>query len=187
MAPSSKVQPKPAKSASGHTKRQHVTPAPASVPTAIAPASRQHVVPAIPLALMNKQPDGTRNTAAKPSHKHAPTVTTSSNGFPVSSLEAALISPSPLHSVKTSENEVKIQNVEKPTPPGLSPSKREERHEQQPQPSPPRVNGVDYATTEPTSGSDRVAEAARGELYPVLISSRASNQVLLLTLHRSKR
>ncbi|KAK5625913.1 hypothetical protein RRF57_001629 [Xylaria bambusicola] len=151
MAPSTKAQPKPAKSASGHTKKQH----PAPVPTVAAPAHRQHVVPAIPLTLMNKHPDSARNTAAKPSPKHAPVVATS-NGFPASSLEAALISRDPLHSAKNSENEVKRQNEEKFTPPGVAPPGEEDGNEQHSQLTTSRVNGVDYTTME-SAPADRLA------------------------------
>ncbi|KAI0417837.1 hypothetical protein F5X98DRAFT_363546 [Xylaria grammica] len=171
MAPTSKAQPKPARSASGHTKKQH--PAPATASSAVAPANRQHVVPAIPLALMNKQSNGTRNATAKSSPKHAPTAA-SSNGFPVPSLEAALISRDPLHSAKNSENEVKSQNVEKPTPASApapapaaeSPSKPEQRasqdSEQQPQLSPLQVNGVNHVNAEPNPDVSRGVEATRG-------------------------
>ncbi|KAI1276926.1 hypothetical protein F5Y07DRAFT_388753 [Xylaria sp. FL0933] len=165
MAPSSK-QPKPARSSSGHTKKQHSAPMSAPAPNAAAPAHRQHVVPAIPLPLMNKQSDSSRNAAAKSTPKHAPTAAPSPNGFPVSSLEAALISRDPLHSAKNSENEVKIQNVEKPAStivslagPQHSP---EQLSEQQPSASPLRVNGVGHITTELTHGADRGAEEVRG-------------------------
>ncbi len=149
------------------------------MPAAVAPANRQHVVPAIPLTFMNKQPDSSRNTAAKSPPKHAPTTAPSSNGFPVSSLEAALISRDPFHSAKNSENEVKSQNVEKPTPAGVSPSKPEQRAEQQseelPQLFPLQVNGVDHTNTELASDAKRGAEAARGESCFEFISVPASN------------
>ncbi|KAI1421151.1 hypothetical protein F5Y12DRAFT_787714 [Xylaria sp. FL1777] len=166
MAPFPKAQPKPARSASGLTKKQH----PASAPTAVTPASRQHVVPAIPLAFMNKQPDSSRNTATKSPPKHAPTAAPSSNSFPVSSLEAALISRDPLHLTKNSEAEIKSQNAEKPASIGMSLSRPEQRLEekseqqleQQHQLSPLQVNGVDHTNAELTPGANRGAEAARG-------------------------
>ncbi|KAI0534331.1 hypothetical protein GGR58DRAFT_520492 [Xylaria digitata] len=168
MAPTSKAQPKPARSASGYTKKQNSAPAPASA--IIPPASRQYVVPAIPLAFMNKQSNDTRNAVAKSAPKHAPTTAPSSNGFPASSLEAALISRDPLHLAKNSENEVKSHNVEKPkpapAPAAVSPSKLEERSdrdpEQPPQLSPSQVNGVDHANAAPTPDASRGVEAVQG-------------------------
>lgn len=156
MAPLPKPQPKPAKPISGHTKEQHSAPA----PTAVAQANRQHVVPAIPLPYVNRQSNGARNAAMKTPHRHAPTASTSSNGVPVSSLEAALISRDPLHSAKNSENEVKSQNVEKPAPAlAVVPP---HRPEQQPQLSPVRVNGVGHTNIEPTLGTNGGAESIRG-------------------------
>ncbi|KAI8955313.1 hypothetical protein F4801DRAFT_323842 [Xylaria longipes] len=151
MAPLSIAQPKPVKSASGHTKKQHSAPTPA----AVAPANRQQVVPAIPLAYMIKQ---SRNAAARSPAKHAPTASTSSNGFPAPSLEAALISHDPLHSAKNSENEVKSQHVEKPAPAVASPA----GPERQPQLSPLQVNGVDYTDTESNTGASYAAGETRG-------------------------
>ncbi|KAI0408523.1 hypothetical protein F4802DRAFT_416421 [Xylaria palmicola] len=147
MAPSPRAQPKPARSASGHTKKQQSAP----VSATIAQPNRQHVVPAIPLPYMTKQPNGTRNAPATSSPKHTPTASTLSNGFPASSLEAALISHN--HSAKDSENEVKSQNVGKPAPVSASFSRREE----QAQPSSSQVNGVDHATIEPSANASRGA------------------------------
>ncbi|KAI1076880.1 hypothetical protein F5B20DRAFT_305584 [Whalleya microplaca] len=103
MAPP-KGQPKSAKAASGHAKKQH--------PAAVAAPHRHLVQPAIPLSMMPKH-------SAKPS-KHA-TNAASTNGFNVSSLEAALLDhgpapdgAKPLQSAKTSENEVHGSAVEKP-------------------------------------------------------------------------
>ncbi|KAI0103044.1 hypothetical protein GGR51DRAFT_261028 [Nemania sp. FL0031] len=154
MAPPSKTQPKPARPVSGHTKKQPAAPAP--VPNA--PANRQPVVPAIPLPYMNKHSNSARTTAAKSSPKHAPIVSVSSNGVPVPSLEAALISHDPLHSAKNSENEVRSQNVEKPAPAAASPP----GSEQQPRLSPLQVNGVGPSNIEPVHGSTGRFEATRG-------------------------
>ncbi|KAI0469157.1 hypothetical protein F4859DRAFT_150675 [Xylaria cf. heliscus] len=151
MAPPSIAQPKPARSASGHTKKQPS----ASMPAAVTPANRQHVVPAIPLPYMNKQSNGTRNAAARSLVKHTPTASTSSNGFPVPSLEAALISHDPLHSAKNPENVVKRQHVEKPAPVVASPA----GPEQQPQLSPLQVNGVGHTNV----GSNTDASYGAGE------------------------
>ncbi|KAI1757871.1 hypothetical protein F4782DRAFT_1119 [Xylaria castorea] len=150
MAPSSIAQPKPGRSASGFTKKQHSAPTPA----AIATANRQHVVPAIPLPYMNKQ--GTRNAAVRLPAKHAPTASTSSNGFP--SLEAALISHDPLHSTKNSVNEIESRHVEKPAPVVASPV----GPEQQPQLSPLQVNGVGHTITESNTGVSYGAGETRG-------------------------
>ncbi|KAI0969616.1 hypothetical protein F4678DRAFT_473812 [Xylaria arbuscula] len=166
MAPSSKSQSKPARPSSGHTKKQYSAPP----PTAVASVNRQHVVPAIPLALMSKQSESFRNNGVKSSPTHAPTAAPSSNGFPASSLEAALIPRDPLHSTKDSENEVKSQNVEKPALVGASLSgpeqnsqqQSEQQSEQQPQLSPLQVNGVDRTNTELPLGVNHEAEAVRG-------------------------
>ncbi|KAI1111479.1 hypothetical protein F5Y14DRAFT_464504 [Nemania sp. NC0429] len=148
--------PKPARFIPGHTKEQHSAPA----PTAVTPASRQHVVPAIPLPYVNRQSNGARNAAVKASPKHAPGASASSNGFPVSSLEAALISRDPLHSAKNSENEVKSRNVEKPAPaPAVVSS---QQPEQQPQSSPVQVNGIGHTNIEPTPATRGGAESIRG-------------------------
>ncbi|TGJ80082.1 hypothetical protein E0Z10_g8688 [Xylaria hypoxylon] len=172
MAPTSKAQPKPARSASGHTKKQHSASAPA--PITVAPANRQHVVPAIPLAFMNKQFNNTRNSVAKSSPKHAQTAAPSSNGFPVPSLEAALISRDPLHSAKNSENEVKSQNMEKSAPAlaAVSPSKPEK----QPQLSPLQVNGVDHTNVELAPDVSSGVEAVRGESRLDFISFQSLNE-----------
>ncbi|KAI0872412.1 hypothetical protein GGS24DRAFT_16367 [Hypoxylon argillaceum] len=151
MAPPSKTQPKPARSVSGHTKKQNSAPA---------LANRHHVVPAIPLPYINKQSNSARTAAAKSSPKHAPAASTSSNGFPAPCLEAALISRDPLHSAKNSENNVRSQNVEKPAPAAAAASPL--RPEQQPQLSPLRVNGVTNTRTEPIHGASGGAEAIRG-------------------------
>ncbi|KAI1388108.1 uncharacterized protein F4822DRAFT_302499 [Hypoxylon trugodes] len=100
-----KGQPKPGKAASGHAKKQS---------SVAAASTRPVVVPAIPLPMMPKQ-----------QNKHVPT--TPSNGFPASSLEAALAlhndhadhTPAPVttraqHSAKPLANEVNGTNVEKP-------------------------------------------------------------------------
>ncbi|KAJ8130329.1 hypothetical protein O1611_g3302 [Lasiodiplodia mahajangana] len=156
MAPPPKTQPKPARPVSGHPKKQHL--ASASAPNA--PANRQPVVPAIPLPYMNKQSNSARTAATKSSPKHAPAVSVSSNGLPVPSLEAALISHDPLHSAKNSENEVRSQNVEKPAP--APPAAAPPRSEQQPQLSPLLVNGASHKNTEPIHGSSNRVEATQG-------------------------
>ncbi|KAI0453723.1 hypothetical protein F5B21DRAFT_525519 [Xylaria acuta] len=154
MAPPSMAQPKPSRSASGHTKKQHSAPTPA----AVAPANRQHVVPAIPLAYMSKQSNNTRNAAATSPAKHAPIASSSSSGFPAPSLEAALISHDPLHSAKISENEVKSHHVEKPAPVVASPA----GPEQQSQLSPLQVNGAGHTNTESNTGASYGSGETRG-------------------------
>ncbi|KAJ2990961.1 hypothetical protein NUW58_g2704 [Xylaria curta] len=169
MAPPAKIQPKLARSASGYTKKQQ------SAPTAVAPAIRQQVVPVIPLAYMSKQPNGTRNAATKSSPNDAPTVSTSSNGYPASSLEAALISRDPLHSPKNFENEAKSENVESlvsaPTP--------RTRVEQQSLSSLFQVNGASHINTKTNTGASYGPEQAGGESHPGFISSRTPNGVFL--------
>lgn len=154
MAPSSKTQPKHARSASGHSKKQpHPAPAATTATAAVAPTNRQYVVPAIPLAYMSKQSGNTRNATTKSDPKHAPIASTSSNGFLVSSLEAALITPDSPGSTKNSKNEVQGQNVEKPTATISSP----QRTEHQPRLSALQVNGIGHTDTVPTSdGGSRV-------------------------------
>ncbi|KAI1497958.1 hypothetical protein F5X99DRAFT_345177 [Biscogniauxia marginata] len=98
MAPH-KGQPKTTKSASGYVKRQ----APAA-----AVAARPVVLPAIPLPLMQKQPNNNKFS------KHTLTASGASNGVPVSSLEAALLDQSPVQSAKSPENVPNGFNVEKP-------------------------------------------------------------------------
>ncbi|KAI0601178.1 hypothetical protein F4775DRAFT_582375 [Biscogniauxia sp. FL1348] len=90
MAPPKGQQPKTAKSTSGYAKRQ---------PSTAAVAARPVVVPAIPLPMMQKQP----NTTNK-----------SSNGAPVSSLEVALLDHPPSQSAKSSGNVSNGFHVEKP-------------------------------------------------------------------------
>lgn len=110
MAPH-KGQPKPSKAASGHAKRQH----PATV------ASRPVVVPALPLTMISKPP--------AQANKHASTLP-STNGYPASSLEAALADHAvqadhanvvdgserakALQPAKSTEKVVNGSNVEKP-------------------------------------------------------------------------
>ncbi|KAI1177048.1 hypothetical protein F4777DRAFT_587463 [Nemania sp. FL0916] len=164
MAPS-KAEPKPARSGSGQTKKQPTAPATATAVTASTPVGRQQVVPAIPLPYMNKQSNGTRNAAVRPSSKHAPTASTSSNGFPVSSLEAALITRDPLHSVKSAESEVKGRGVEKLTPASVAVSIPGSG--QEPQLDPLQMNGDRHTSTEaiggPSDGSEATG-ATQGEL-----------------------
>ncbi|KAI1741505.1 hypothetical protein F4680DRAFT_457996 [Xylaria scruposa] len=155
MAPSPIAQPKPARSASGHAKKQQSAPTPAAASTSV---NRQHVVPAIPLPYMNKQSNGTRNATARSPAKHTPTASTSSNSFPAPSLEAALISHDPLSSTKNTENEVKGQHVEKLAPVVTSPLDPE----QQAHSSPLQVNGVGHANTEPNTGAGYGAGETRG-------------------------
>lgn len=109
--------------------------------------------------------------------KHAPAASTSSNGFPVSSLEAALISRDPLHSAKNSENEAKSQNVEKPAPEVavMSPP----RPEQQLESSAMQVNGVVYTNIEPTFGTRSGAESIRGELRLEIANVQTSKETSL--------
>ncbi|KAI1408641.1 hypothetical protein F5Y13DRAFT_106623 [Hypoxylon sp. FL1857] len=102
MAPH-KGQAKPGKAASGHAKKQSAAAAP----------SRPIVLPAIPLPLIPK---------SKESNKRPP-VTASTNGFPASSLEAALAghgdnvavqdNAKSLQRSKVSRNEVNGSSVEK--------------------------------------------------------------------------
>ncbi|KAI1637765.1 hypothetical protein F4809DRAFT_303950 [Biscogniauxia mediterranea] len=101
MAPPKGQQPKTAKSASGHAKRQ---------PSTAALAARPVVVPAIPLPMMQKQP----NTTTNKSSKHNPTVSGASNGVPVSSLEVALLDHPPSQSAKSSGSVSNGFHVEKP-------------------------------------------------------------------------
>ncbi|KAI0441584.1 hypothetical protein F4803DRAFT_411146 [Xylaria telfairii] len=153
MAPPSMAQPKP-RSASGHTKKQHSAP----MPAAVAPANRQHVVPAIPLAYMNKQSNGARNAGTRPPAKHTPTASTSSTGFPAPSLEAALVSRNTLHLAKNSENEIKSEHMQKPAPVVAPPAGTG----QQPQLSPVEVNGVGHANAKSNAGASYGAEGTRG-------------------------
>ncbi|KAI0014828.1 hypothetical protein F4780DRAFT_778284 [Xylariomycetidae sp. FL0641] len=109
MAPP-KGQPKPSK-APGNAKR---------LPSA--PASRPVVVPAIPLALMQRQPSHTRENMNKENMnnknveppKRAPAVPSSSNRHPVSSLEAALIDHDFVAQPKPAQMAVNGIGVEKP-------------------------------------------------------------------------
>ncbi|KAI4865712.1 hypothetical protein F4820DRAFT_282405 [Hypoxylon rubiginosum] len=110
MAPH-KGQPKPLKAASGNAKRPH----PATV------ASRPVVVPALPLTMITKPPTQANKRASTPS---------STNGFPASSLEAALADHTvhadhadvvngpedakALQPAKNTEKAVNGSNVEKP-------------------------------------------------------------------------
>lgn len=99
---------------------------------------------------MSKQSGNTKNAMAKSYPKHAPTASTSSNGFLVSSLEAALItrdSPgSAPGSTNKSNNEIQGQDVEKPTAAISSP----QRTERQPRSSASQVNGIGHTDTVPT-------------------------------------
>ncbi|KAI3321119.1 hypothetical protein HD806DRAFT_546907 [Xylariaceae sp. AK1471] len=153
MAPPFKGQPKAARSASGNAKKQH----PASAPNATTPTNRQHVVPAIPLALMHKQSNSTSNAGTKTTPKHAPAASTSSSGLPVSSLEAALIDRDPAHSVKNSENEVKSQNVEKTGHAAVSSL----NNVQPPQLSPLQMNGISHTNTNSSPSASSGTEVTR--------------------------
>ncbi len=139
MAPS-KIQPPQAKTktVSGHPNARRPT-ASTSIITATIPATsfpgvaRPVVLPAIPLPMMQKQSAKPSSKAAPTTHKkHASTANNSANGFPVASLDAALIdqvvSPNGpkdtkytkdakgqhLQSAKPSENGVNGSSVEKP-------------------------------------------------------------------------
>ncbi|KAI1405054.1 hypothetical protein F4819DRAFT_52236 [Hypoxylon fuscum] len=106
MAPH-KGQSKPGKAVPGHAKKQ---------PATITASSRPVIIPAIPLPMMPKQ--------ASKANRQAPNVS-SANGFPASSLEAALADHAEhvsvsvpdgakaLQAAKTSENEADGTNVEK--------------------------------------------------------------------------
>ncbi|GAP91429.1 putative topoisomerase II-associated-like protein [Rosellinia necatrix] len=153
MAPS-KAQSKPPRSASGRVKGSSV---PASVPTTVVPTTRQHVVPAIPLAYINKPLNRNRNTATKPLPNHASTPSTSSNGLPASSLEAALISRDPLHPTNDTGNEAKNQNAENPAT-TASPLRGPE---QQHQPFPSQMNSAGHIDAASTPAASSVAEETR--------------------------
>ncbi|KAI1323104.1 hypothetical protein F5Y16DRAFT_353926 [Xylariaceae sp. FL0255] len=97
MAPNSKGQ--PPKSAAAKTAAAVASAQPKKQQTM---TNRPVVLPAIPLPLMQRQQQQQSNAATK---KHAPTASVSSNGFPASSLEAALIDRDPAHSTNESDND----------------------------------------------------------------------------------
>ncbi|KAI2636811.1 hypothetical protein GGS21DRAFT_51232 [Xylaria nigripes] len=156
MTPPSGSLPRPARSASGHVKKQNSAPAPASA--AVATTHRPNVVlPAIPFRYMNKQSNiGTAKTtaAAKSPPNHAPTTSTSSNGL-VPSLDVALLENGPAGPTNIG---VESQDVEKSGYVAVPPSS----HEQQPQASWLQVNGVDHTGTDPTLGAGYGAVTTQG-------------------------
>ncbi|KAI1816578.1 hypothetical protein GGS20DRAFT_216135 [Poronia punctata] len=112
MAPHPQGQSMPARSGP-NPKKHSASPSTSSHNVAV-PNNRQHVIPAIPLALMHRQPKSVSKAAAKPTPAHAPALTASSpsNAHPVSLPNAALTHDGSDPSSHGPEGGVKLQNAE---------------------------------------------------------------------------
>ncbi|KAI8628383.1 hypothetical protein F5Y19DRAFT_465095 [Xylariaceae sp. FL1651] len=164
MAPPPKGQPKSARAASGHAKKHH------PAPTFAAATNRPVVLPAIPLPLLHKRSTSNRNnnTTTKSTSKHAPTASASSNGLPVSSLEAALIDHDSVHGADMSENETQGQKEEKPGHADASFSGDVE----QPQPSPLQKNDTSKTNTE--SQQSPAASVIDADVFSLTLTAAAN-------------
>ncbi|KAH9885326.1 hypothetical protein F4778DRAFT_509649 [Xylariomycetidae sp. FL2044] len=159
MAPN-KGQSRPGKAASGHVKKQTI-------------------VPAIPLPLMPKQP-AKRATSSQPPRN-------TSNGFPASSLEAALIDrvPDADQSAKTSKNEVNGSGVEKSRSATASATSAPDAAKHDPVPL--QTNGntnldVQGPVDAVTAGNPRVGEQQGSNPYPHMSRPPSRDDLKLLHL-----
>ncbi|KAI0394932.1 hypothetical protein F5Y17DRAFT_233960 [Xylariaceae sp. FL0594] len=157
MAPSAKAQPKPARSAPSNSKNIHSSPS-ASAHPGTAPNNRQHVVPAIPLSLMPRHPNGNNKAEAKPipADAHVLAAPPSSNAHPAAPLDAAIANHGPSPSPRASESGSQQHNANIDGHLADFPV----RHDQKSEPAELQASGISHAGTEtparvePTSGTD---------------------------------
>jgi len=149
MAPPAKGQPKPARSAPSNPKKHHSSSPSASAHSVAAPNNRQHVVPAIPLALMHRQSNSISKAGAKPSpaHAHVPAASSSSNTHRVFPLEAAVVEHDLARSPRISEGDVQQQSADSAGQTIVLPL----RHEKKAGTSESQANGVSHTNTETSS------------------------------------